>query len=61
MPTDARVVSSMPAKHDFLSLSSLLIFFALLSRLLGLFRDLAFAWLLGAGASCDLLAQALRI
>ena len=46
---------------DILSLSSRLLLFSLLSRILGLCRDLAIAWIVGSGLAGDLLAQALRV
>ena len=51
----------MSVSMSFLALCRKLFAFSLLSRLLGLVRDLAIAWLVGAGPAADLLAQALRL
>ena len=45
----------------FLAATSMLGFFALASRLLGLARDMAMAWLLGGGPMADALVAAMRI
>ncbi|MCR5814827.1 MAG: hypothetical protein K6G15_10105 [Desulfovibrio sp.] len=56
-----RPILAMSACQSFLALCRKLFAFSLLSRLLGLVRDLAIAWLVGVGPAADLLAQALRL
>lgn len=50
-----------PGREQVLRAAGLIGGFTLLSRLLGLARDMSMAWLLGGGAAADALVAAMRL